>query len=112
MSCCRTVLVCALLLTAPGVGAAQGQPVANDLYGDPLPPGALARLGTVRYRHDTTIVFAAFLPDGKSGISVSLDGVLCAWQFPSGKQIRRVEMLTGGSAQIIGATLSPDGKHL
>src|SRR5215831_3417589 len=87
----RILPACALSLLALVADAAQGQPATHDRYGDPLPPGAVARLGTVRFRHNTNIVFAAFLPDGKRVVSVSNDGLLCAWEFPSGKPICRLE---------------------
>jgi WD40 repeat protein len=50
-------LVAAPLLSA---GAA-----ANDRYGDPLPDGALSRLGTLRYRGDPYLEAVALSPDSR-----------------------------------------------
>src|SRR5688572_31968245 len=76
---CRFLrLAFSLLALALVADIGQSQPPAKDLHGDPLPPGAVARLGTTRCRHDYQIVFAGFHPDGKSVISVSVDGVVCA----------------------------------
>jgi hypothetical protein len=49
-------------------------PIGTDRYGDPLPPAALARLGTVRWRHTTGIVWMAFTPDGKRLVTGGVDG--------------------------------------
>src|SRR5205823_3534926 len=60
-----------------------------DLYGDPLPPGAVARLGTIRLRHhDASGV--TFSKDGKRLISFSSwDGAVCVWDAASGKLVER-----------------------
>jgi WD40 repeat protein len=108
----RILVVGIVLLAVLAADAGEGQPASQDCHGDPLPRGAVARLGTVRFRHDSTIVFAAFLPDGKRVLSVSDDGVLHVWEFPSGKPIRRLEALTGSNGLVTSATLSPSGKHL
>jgi RNA polymerase sigma factor (sigma-70 family) len=62
---------------------------ATDQYGDPLPAGAVARLGTVRWRHGGGVGFAQFLPDGKRVLSVGNDRAIRLWEYPSGKEIRR-----------------------
>src|SRR5260370_662289 len=45
----------------------------KDEHGDPLPAGAVARLGTTRWRHDRAVGFATFVPDGKSVVTVGDD---------------------------------------
>jgi WD40 repeat protein len=82
-----TISVAALGLTA---AAAQQPPAAQDAFGDPLPDGAVARLGTLRWRHGSSVLFAAFLADGKSVISVDGEKVIRVCEYPSGKEIRRI----------------------
>ena len=63
--------------------AAGDEAARRDLYGDPLPAGALLRLGTVRMRHGGIIRAAAFSPDGK--LVVTADGQLKAWETATGE---------------------------
>ncbi len=118
MSRLRFLLTFALLTVAADATVAQGQPPAKDPHGDPLPAGAVARLGTIRFRHEGTILYAAFLKDGKRVFSVGSDGTACVWEFPSGKRLHffethpAKERLAGTAVRLTSTSLSPDGKHL
>jgi RNA polymerase sigma factor (sigma-70 family) len=61
----------------------------KDVFGDLLPADAVARLGTLRWRHDDVAHFVAFLPDGKAVVSVAKDRFIRVWDYPSGKELRR-----------------------
>jgi RNA polymerase sigma factor (sigma-70 family) len=66
---------------------------ALDVNGDPLPQGAVARLGQDRWLHDGIARFAEFLPDGKTVVTVNAEEeAVRVWEFPSGKEIRRIPL--------------------
>jgi WD40 repeat protein len=113
-------LLLATVLVSPA-GAADPR---TDAHGDPLPDGALARLGTVRWRAGGPIALAAFLPDGKSVLTVSQDRVAQVWDRDSGKELRHFDAAGPGStdpnvARLVlinangsGLAVSGDGKAL
>jgi WD40 repeat protein len=83
--------------------------VRTDLHGDPLPEGALARLGTVRFRHGILTEAIAIAPEGNIIASASgLGGEVWLWDDTTGRTLHRVpiEHNPGGLA------FSPDGKTL
>jgi RNA polymerase sigma factor (sigma-70 family) len=60
-------------------------PTKLDLYGDPLPPGAAVRLGTVRWRHGDVIRHLAFSPSGKA-LAAGSDSSVHIWDPASGRE--------------------------
>jgi WD40 repeat protein len=80
-----------------------------DLYGDRLPDGAIARIGTVRLRHTDNAVSLAYSPEGQLLASGGSDNVICLWEANSGKEVRR---LTGSERWLSQLCFSPDGRVL
>lgn len=70
--------------------ATQPALLITDQYGDPVPTGALARLGTARLRHKGAVTCVVFAPDGKSLASAG-EGVVHLWDSSSSKPLRTIE---------------------
>ncbi|VTR92424.1 wd-40 repeat protein : Uncultured bacterium genome assembly Metasoil_fosmids_resub OS=uncultured bacterium PE=4 SV=1: Sigma70_r2: Sigma70_r4_2: WD40: WD40: WD40 [Gemmata massiliana] len=64
-----------------------------DRFGDPLPDGAVARVGTVRFRPGQfpSNGDVAFLPDGRTLVSVHATGGVRFWDLASGKETCHVD---------------------
>ena len=85
--------------------------VLTDRLGDPLPPGAIGRLGTTRLRQGLTASAVAFAPDGKTLASAWLrkDNAVILWDAATGKELRR---FTGHKAYPVSIAFAPNGKTL
>jgi hypothetical protein len=104
----RKAITLLLLLAFAGLGEAQTLKPAVDRYGNALPDGAMARLGTVRFRHAQT-ERVAFAAAGKIVASMGSTG-LCLWDAKTGLLLKRLSMPEYLFPQNL--TVSPDGQKL
>src|SRR5947209_18656862 len=79
-------IVVLALLTADT--SAQEPAARVDQAGDPLPAGAVARLGTVRFRHPDWIRSLAMSPDGKT-LASGGDRNVRVWEMPTGRPLKK-----------------------
>jgi RNA polymerase sigma factor (sigma-70 family) len=119
------VLLVVGVVAAGGVGMqtqqpADKEPVAEklpqqrpgprtDLYGDVLPEGAVARLGTLRFNHGDGLSNLLFTPDGKTIISFGGE-MLRFWDAASGKELGQYPWAK--ACGYYDLALSSDGKTL
>jgi RNA polymerase sigma factor (sigma-70 family) len=85
--------------------AAQSTETAMDHNGDPLPAGAVVRLGTDRLRHGSSRGLLEYSRDGKTLISAALDGVVHVCDVKTGRELRHFSTLP-----LQDGALSPDHK--
>jgi RNA polymerase sigma factor (sigma-70 family) len=85
-------------------------PAPTDLGGDPLPDGALARLGTTRFLHGSHVNQVTYSPDGAT--LVSFDGALHFWDPSTGRERRRIETGVGSGTGFDQFAFAPDGQSV
>src|ERR1700761_5096612 len=89
----RACLLLALSLIPPTrADAAAPPPVRLDALGDPLPPGAVARLGTTRLRGQEVITSLAISPDSKLAATINdgMCGSVHIWDLSTGRLVGRI----------------------
>jgi RNA polymerase sigma factor (sigma-70 family) len=124
----KLILALATVLSALGVGAAALMPLKapvqppaaavrdeiqepKDRYGDPLPPGAVARLGTIRFRSAAGGPEPLlFTQDGQGVLTAGRLNPTRLWKISDGKLLRQFGETSREYGNAI--KLSPDGKVL
>jgi WD40 repeat protein len=82
----------------------------TDRYGDPLPDGVLARLGTARWRPGWQPGVLAYSPDGALVASDGDDPTIRIWEAATGREVRT---LWGHRRWgVMALAFDPDGKTL
>ena len=90
--------------TSPTPRAPEGRGPA-----DPLPPGAVARIGPTRFAAGSTVEAVTYAPGGKVLATGHGDNTIRLWDAVTGKELRR---LVGHADRVTGLAFSPDGKLL
>jgi hypothetical protein len=84
--------------------------IRTDAYGDPLPPGAVARMGTLRFRADGPFEAIAYSPNGKLLAAAEASaGRIHVWDVASGEKLRTLHWFI---SQVKGLAFAADGKTL
>jgi RNA polymerase sigma factor (sigma-70 family) len=96
-------------------GAGPSKPVEKqqlgaDCFGDPLPPGALVRMGTIRLRQPYPRML--FSPDGKTLTSAGADNTVRSWDVKKGKYLTGKQLEGTKELGLSAIALAPDRKAL
>ena len=97
--------VFSFLATIAVATSAAGEPPRLDVNGDPLPAGAVARLGSTRWRNIGPFRYS---PDGKAIVHLAPDGSVVWLDADTGREVRRVR----GAEPIQSFEFCMDGKAL
>src|SRR5262245_23139048 len=102
--------VLTLLMAMTAVHAAAPPAPAVNAHGDPLPHGAIARLGTLRWRTSGYLTEMAYSPDGK--FIATADNFLRTARLIDAKTGARVRQFWGHRDSVVSVAFSSDGKRL
>jgi RNA polymerase sigma factor (sigma-70 family) len=89
---------------------AKPKEVLRDHFNDPLPEGAVARLGTISLRHGAGLHKLAFMPDGKT--LVSLGDFVRMWDVATGHESGQFGEMGSNGESVRSAAMTPDGKSI
>jgi WD40 repeat protein len=102
--------ICVALISVAGAAGADPSPSGKvDQVGDPLPPGAIARIGSARFLPRPHLTRVFFTADGKTVFGLGSDSVVQFWDAETGKtifELRDPDLINFRIDQ------SPDGKRL
>ncbi|HEY7425530.1 MAG TPA: WD40 repeat domain-containing protein [Gemmataceae bacterium] len=96
-----------LVLCVAGVLGAEPK---RERYSDPLPEGAVARLGSLRLRHESFICAADFSPDSRTLAVVDGSGLVTFWDPVTARRVRRMTVSLPYQARSL--RFCADGKSL
>ena len=92
-------------------------PPRQDLYGDPLPPDAIARMGSIRWRHlDRFSAHIHIVPSPTGQLVATVDrgdredALVKVWELPDGRPA--CEILWGDTVSGRGLQFTADGSRL
>lgn len=91
----------ALLLAACVLSLAGPHAAAKD----DLPPGAILRIGSPRFRMAGEVIDARFARDGKTVVSLTREDA-AVWQYPSGRRVRTMRL---DGRRLVQGSLAPGG---
>jgi RNA polymerase sigma factor (sigma-70 family) len=76
-------------ITAGEPSPPQGRPDRAEDPAEPLPQGAVARMGSTQLRHGDAVYFAAYSPDSKALVTAGKDRTVRLWDLATGQELRR-----------------------
>jgi len=68
----------------------------TDQFGDPLPREALARIGTIRFKHSGQVDSLAWSADGKRIVAGDESGAVLVWDAATGRRVRTLRGHSSG----------------
>lgn len=111
LTLCGLALLVFPCQNAPGQDKSRLKQVASDGLGDPLPQGAMARLGTVRFRAGPNLSVIAVSADGKRVATGSFEhGRITLFDLATGRRLavlKHPDLVT-----TVALAFSPEGKRM